>query len=166
MLFTKTETAFQALYATQAGGVRRFIQGMIGGNSQLAEELTQDAFAKAWKALPTFALRSSLKTWVYTVALNTARDWLRSHGGKTFVELDPEQLQGPASESLETRAVREALLELDEDPRALLMLHYYENLTLAEIGKVLEVPEGTVKSRLFHAKGLLRPKLLAKGFEV
>ncbi len=166
MLISKSEEAFHALYASQAGGVRRFLRGMVGGNHQVAEELTQDAFIKAWKALPTFAFKSTLKTWVYTVALNTARDWLRGHGGKTFVALDPETLNAAETESAEVRAVREALLELDEETRALLMLHYYEDLDLQEIAKILGIPQGTVKSRLFTAKGKLRPKLVAKGFAV
>ena len=166
MLMTKSEEAFHALYASQAGGVRRFLQGMVGGNHQVAEELTQDAFIKAWKALPMFAFKSTLKTWVYTVALNTARDWLRGHGGRTFVPLDPETLNAAESESAEVRAVREALRELDEETRALLMLHYYEDLELHEIAKILGIPQGTVKSRLFTAKGKLRPKLIAKGFTV
>ncbi len=166
MIISKSEEAFQALYASQAGGVRRFLQGMVGGNHHVAEELTQDAFIKAWKALPTFAFKSTLKTWVYTVALNTARDWLRGHGGKTFVALDPDSLNAAEGETPETRAVKEALLELEEEPRALLILHYYEDLDLNEIAKILGIPQGTVKSRLFTAKGKLRPKLVAKGFTV
>jgi RNA polymerase sigma-70 factor (ECF subfamily) len=166
MIISKSEEAFHALYASQAGGVRRFLQGMVGGNHHVAEELMQDAFIKAWKALPTFAFKSTLKTWVYTVALNTARDWLRSHAGKTFVALDPEAHTAMETDTPEVRAVREALLELDEETRALLMLHYYEDLDLYEIAKILGIPQGTVKSRLFTAKGKLRPKLIAKGFNV
>jgi RNA polymerase sigma-70 factor (ECF subfamily) len=166
MIQLKTERAFTDLYASHAGGVRRFLRGMLGGNTQQAEELTQEAFLKAWRALPTFAFKSTMKTWVYTVALNTARDWLRGHGGRRFEALSPTMPADVHAETPETRAVREALLELDENTRALLMLHYYEDMGLAEIGQVLKVPEGTVKSRLHHAKSKLRPKLIAKGFDV
>lgn len=165
MILTKTENAFKDLYASQAGGVRRFVTGIVG-NGSVAEEITQESFLKAWKALPSFAFRSTLKTWVYSVALNTARDWLRSHGGKTYVALDPDALEALEVESPETRAVREALMELDEDTRVILMLHYYDDLALSEIAKILGIPAGTVKSRLFAAKGKLRPKLVAKGFDV
>lgn len=166
MLQLKGERAFADLYASHAGGVRRFLRGMVGGNTQQAEELTQEAFLKAWRALPAFAFKSTMKTWVYAVALNTARDWLRAHGGRRHEALAPTLPAEDRTETVETRAVREALLELDEDTRALLMLHYYEDMGLAEIGQVLKVPEGTVKSRLHHAKSKLRPKLIAKGFDV
>lgn len=165
MILAKTENAFKDLYASQAGGVRRFVAGIVG-NGSIAEEITQESFLKAWKALPSFAFRSTLKTWVYSVALNTARDWLRSHGGKTYVTLDPDALESVELESPETRAVREALMELDEDTRIILMLHYYDDLPLSEIAKILGTPTGTVKSRLFNAKSKLRPKLVAKGFDV
>lgn len=164
MILLKTEEAFRALYADHAGGVKRFLLGMVGKNESIAEELTQDAFLKAWKQLSTFSARSSLKTWVYAVAVNTARDWIRAH--KSLSSLSPEALPAQGAESPEVRAVREALLELELDVRELLLLHYYEEFNLAEIAEILHVPEGTVKSRLHHAKLKLRPLLLAKGFNV
>jgi RNA polymerase sigma-70 factor (ECF subfamily) len=66
----------------------------------------------------------------------------------------------------EQRAIQEALLKLKDDVRELLVLHYYEGLDLKEISGVLDIPVGTVKSRLFTAKGLLREELLNKGFDV
>jgi RNA polymerase sigma-70 factor (ECF subfamily) len=161
----KSEEAFKTLYASESRGVQRFLEGMVGGR-QVAEELTQDAFLKAWKSLPSFALKSSLKTWVYSVAINTARDWLRGHVHRATLELKDEHTAEGELQSPETRAVREALNELNEEIRALLMLHYYEDLDLKEIATILEIPVGTVKSRLFAAKGKLRPLLLAKGFDV
>ena len=165
MFLLKSEEAFQALYATESRGVQRFLEGMVGGR-QVAEELTQDAFIKAWKALPSFALKSSLKTWVYSIAINTARDWLRGHGNKRMSELTDEHGGAQEMESPETRAIREAMGELEEEIRALLMLHYYEELSLQEIAKILAIPTGTVKSRLHTAKAKLKPLLVAKGFDV
>ncbi len=164
MIVAKTQAAFEALYAGHAASVERFVCAMVG-NRAVAEELTQESFLKAWRALPNFAFRSSLKTWVFSVALNTARDWLRAHPRRTVTD-DVAETGVDASLSPEARAIREALLELDDDNRALLVFHYYEDLGLKDISRILEIPEGTVKSRLFHAKARLRERLRHKGFEL
>ena len=62
--------------------------------------------------------------------------------------------------------IAESLMELNEKPRALLVLHYYEGLSLIEISKILNIPVGTVKSRLHTAKSELKPILINKGFNV
>lgn len=163
MLFHKTQDSFQSLYGTHAAAIQRFIQGMVK-NSSIAEELTQDAFLKAWKSLPQFSFKSSLKTWVYAVALNTTRDWLRTH--KHTLVWNEEHAQSKDDEAPQTRALREALLQLNEETRALLLLHYYDDLSQKEVSRILQVPEGTVKSRLFKAKNDLRQILLQQGFDV
>jgi len=166
MILLKNDETFRQLYALHSGGVKRFLTGMVGKNEAVAEELTQDAFVKAWKGLASFSAKSSLKTWLYSVAVNTARDWLRAHGNRPMGELSPDISPLPSVDSAEIRAVREALLELEAETRELLMLHYYEDFSLAEIAKVLKIPEGTVKSRLHTAKSALRPLLIKKGFDV
>lgn len=159
----KSEEDFQAFYRTHGIRVRRTLQGMVG-NISTAEELTQEAFLKAWKNLSTFSFKSSLSTWIYQIAINTALDWLRSHKAKWA---SPEMNQASTSQnSVETIAISEALMELEDENRALLVLHYYEGLSLIEISKVLIIPVGTVKSRLHQAKALLKPLLLNRGFSV
>ena len=163
MLFHKTQQNFDSLYGTHARAVQRFIHGMVK-SSIVAEDLTQESFLKAWKALPQFGFKSSLKTWVYTVALNTTRDWLRSH--KHSLEWSEAHETEAPEEKPETLAIRSALSLLNEDTRALLMLHYFEDLRLKEIAAILKIPEGTVKSRLFKAKKELQELLLKQGFDV
>ncbi len=158
----KSEEDFQELFRTQHQRVRRMLQGMTG-NAAVAEELMQESFLKAWDKLSYFGLRSSLKTWVYQVALNTGRDWLRSH--KNHAPL-VDSLDAPGGPTAESRAIQEALQSLREDVRELLILHYYEGLELTEIAQVLGIPTGTVKSRLFAAKRHLKTELLDKGFDV
>lgn len=165
MLLTKTEAAFEELYATQSGGVQRFVLGIVG-NVSVAEEITQEAFMRAWKGLPLFSFRSSLKTWVYSVALNASRDWLRGHRHRPPEALRNFEAVTELPLSSEARAIRESLAELDEDTRILLMLHYYDDLDLGQIATILKVPTGTVKSRLHTAKNKLRPILERKGFDV
>jgi RNA polymerase sigma-70 factor (ECF subfamily) len=161
--FGKSEKDFQEFYRTHGIRVRRTLQGMVG-NHATAEELTQEAFLKAWKNLASFGFKSSLSTWIYQIAINTALDWLRSHKAK-WIQAEVES-SSESELTPEKRAVTEALMELDEDNRALIVLHYYEGLSLKEIGAILKIPEGTVKSRLHQAKALLKPRLLNRGFDV
>jgi RNA polymerase sigma-70 factor (ECF subfamily) len=161
--FGKSEKDFQEIYRTHGIRVRRTLQGMVGSPA-IAEELTQEAFLKGWKNLASFRFKSSLSTWIYQIAINTALDWLRSHK----VKWAQAEVEGSSESELtpEKRAVTEALMELDEANRALLVLHYYEGLDQKEIGMILKIPEGTVKSRLHTAKALLKPLLMNRGFDV
>lgn len=158
----KTEKDFQDFYRTHGQRVRRTLQGIVG-QPAVAEELTQEAFLKAWSNLSQFGFKSTLSTWIFQVAINTARDWLRSHKAKWSQAQAEEVVELLTPEK---RAVQEALMELDDEVRTLLVLHYYEGFSQTELSVILKIPEGTVKSRLHTAKGLLKPKLVAKGFDV
>lgn len=162
-IIAKTEKAFRTLYAEERGKVQRLLQGMTG-NGPVAEELTQEAFIKAWLGLSQFAWRSTLRTWVFTVAINTARDWLRSPAARGI----PNNLSGQITEDGDAPdpRIQEALMEIEEDGRALLLLHYHEGLALKEMSLVMRIPVGTVKSRLHYAKEKLRAGLLARGCDV
>lgn len=160
--FGKSDKEFETVYHDYSGSIHRTLLGMTGNHS-VAEELTQEAFLKAWKGLPQFGFRSSLKTWLYQVAINVGRDWLRSHAS---IALVPEPTSEDSVNKTEQLAIHEALLEMDEDSRTVLVLYYWEGMKQEEMSHILKIPEGTVKSRLFNAKSRLRELLLIKGFEV
>lgn len=160
VIFRSSEEEFQALYQSHGRKIKRTIEGMVGSEA-VAQELTQDAFIKAWTQLPFFLRKSKLSTWLYQIAMNSARDYLRSHRRAPAIE--EEYVEGL---SPERRAVREGLLEVESDEREILVLHYYEGQSVEEISEILSVPSGTVKSRLFEARKGLREKLLRKGFDV
>ena len=159
--FGKSDKDFQDVYRDYSANIHRTLRGMVG-NESIAEELTQEAFIKAWKSLPQFGFRSSLKTWVYQVAINVGRDWLRSHKGMTLTSSEAES----APDKNEQQAIHEALLEMDEDARTILVLFYWEGMKQEEMSHILKIPEGTVKSRLHTAKSKLKDLLLMKGFDV
>jgi RNA polymerase sigma-70 factor, ECF subfamily len=161
--FGKTDREFETVYQDYSGSIHRTLLGMTGNHS-VAEELTQETFIKAWKGLPQFGFRSSLKTWIFQVAVNVGRDWLRSHKTLTLIS-DAEEHEENVNTS-EQAAIREALLVMDEDSRTVIILFYWEGLKQDEMSRILNIPEGTVKSRLFTAKTRLREILLMKGFDV
>ena len=127
----------------------------------LAEDMAQLAFMKAWRALPKFDGRAALSTWLYAIARNTCLSELRSRG--RLVSLDDE-----ASESIvwedERDTVIEAQAELDvatlleslsEPSRTVVVLFYLEDRSCEEVGTLLDMPVGTVKSLLFRARQAL-----------
>lgn len=159
----KNEKDFQELYRTHFEGVRRVLSAMTG-NVSVAEELTQDSFLKGWDKLSTFSFRSSFKTWIYSVAINVGRDWLRTHKNHQVMGVISDQVEQGFSP--EQRAIQEGLLSMNEAERELLILTYYEGMTLEETATILKIPTGTVKSRLHSSKSHLRDILVTKGFDV
>ena len=122
---------------------------------ELAEDLTQETFMKAWLGLAGYQGQSSVLTWLYRIAYNLFVDWQRK--GKLPV-VSKDQWWDVASDdcepvdkvvaSQESIRVYELVERLDDDSRQLVHLHYYEKLSLAETALVLNVPVSTLKYRL------------------
>jgi RNA polymerase sigma-70 factor, ECF subfamily len=151
--------------------VRRHSQGVInviyrlGGDSQLAEDAAQEAFIQAWLKLSTYHLHTSLRNWLYRIAINIAIDALRKEKHLASVELSEQMATPePTPEVMLTsreRAnwVQNAVLSLPSACRAVLVLREYEGLSYREIANTLNIPIGTVMSRLNYARTLLRESL-------
>lgn len=133
------------------------------------EDLVQETFLKVWQGLPMFQFKSSMKTWVYRVAINTSVDYLRQK--QKLAELKPaltasgeavsELLWGEARQNQEV--IQWALQQIEPESRSILTLHYFEELKLEEIAEILQIPKGTVKSRLSTARQKLKDYLIKKG---
>ena len=150
--------------------VHRYRQGTVNvvyrmcGDVHLAEDAAQDAFVRAWEALPRYRHRGTFKAWLYRIALNCARDALRRRRPTTDVEALPlrSDAPGPERQMLQqerARRVEEAVLGLPEASRAALILREYEGLSYQEIAEALDIPMGTVMSRLHYARSRLREVL-------
>lgn len=141
------------------------------GDRHLAEDLFQETFLHAVRAAKTFDASKSLRTWVTAIALNLVRDEARkrkSRGevlleGTNWGEEDRPQPRAsgdpPAELREEARRVRSALAQLTDKEREIVLLHFYQGLTLAEAAEALEAPIGTMKSRLHSALSRLRDLL-------
>lgn len=143
-----------------------------------AQDLSQEAFIKAFNSLPSFRGDSKFSVWLYRIVSNVCLDFLRSRSKRQTVslnvdddgedaELDVPDLRALPEEELEralTRsAVRRGLLSLPDDMRQILLLREIEGLSYEEIGLALGLEAGTVKSRIFRARKRLCAKLLADG---
>jgi len=141
-------------------------------NHETADDLAQEIFIKAYQALPRFRFQSEFSTWLYQIAINHIRDYLRKHKKeKNDLRLDEipeisgeekeasEQLANRQEEEYRKRLLREKLEEMPEKYRLILSLRDIQGLSYEEISKMLKLSAGTVDSRLHRARRLLRKKL-------
>lgn len=147
------------------------------GREEDARDVCQDTFLRAYRALPGFKGEAKFSSWLYRIALNLCRDWMRRQRRTPTVEM-PEGLdlvemageQGPV-ESIETlvnrremsRAVEEAMRLLPEEQRTAIVLKEYHGLTFQEIADLQGCPLSTVKTRLYQGLSVLRRQLEQAG---
>ena len=148
--------------------VRHHHAGMVNvvyrmcGDAQLAEDAAQEAFLQAWLHLSTFRPGSSLRNWLYRIAVNVALDTLRRERRvPQDLETVPVEDPAPGPERVllqheRARRVQGAILSLTEANRAVLVLREYGRFSYQEIGTALDIPIGTVMSRLNYARNRLR----------
>ena len=157
--------AFSELVRTHAQGVLNVVYRMCG-DMQVSEDAAQETFIQAWMRLQSYRPQTSLRNWLYRIAVNTAIDMLRKE--KRILPGAVEDLNltdaGPGPETLvanseRTEMVQDAVLALPDASRAVLVLREFEGLSYQEIAEALDIPIGTVMSRLNYARKLLREKL-------
>ena len=162
--------AFGALVEQYRDNVYRLAYRMCG-NAYDADEAAQEAFVAAWRALPNFRGDAKFSTWLYRLATNAAIDQMRRekrHHGAGDGEMpdiadDSDSPQETVERTEQQEAVQKALATLSEEYREVLLLRYMEELDYAEIAEVLQLPSGTVKSRINRAKAALKTALLKSG---
>jgi len=166
---TGDRNAYGELVRHHHPGVVNVVYRMCG-DIQLAEDAAQDAFIQAWLHLPSFRPGTSLRNWLYRIAVNAALDVIRREPKQPFADLEtlsmPDPQAGPEAVLLQkerTLAVQQAILSLTEASRAVLVLREYGGLSYQEISAALDIPLGTVMSRLNYARDRLK-ELLAPQF--
>lgn len=159
--------AFDELVRRYAGELFGFLARFVS-NSATADDLVQETLVQVHAAAGSFDSGRAFKPWMYTIAANKARDYLRTRGRKATYSLDttagedgPSGAAGLAAEQMsqaenveaeETRqAVRKVVDAMPEHLRLILTLGHFQQLPYAEIAEILDIPVGTVKSRLHAA---------------
>jgi len=136
--------------------------GYILGNAADAEEVTQDAILKAWKAWPMLRDPGRFGPWFERILVNACLDRIRRRHGVRVVELEaapPLAATDPFVAGLARDQVGRALAALPAEQRVVVVLRFWRDLSLAEIAERLRLPLGTVKSRLHYAMQAMRPVL-------
>ncbi|AVP48808.1 sigma-70 family RNA polymerase sigma factor [Bacillus thuringiensis] len=137
-------------------------------NKEVAEDLTQDIFVKCYKSLHTYKGNSNLKTWLWRIAINHCKDYLKSWYNKkvivteddfTYMEIQKESVEQTVIQNAEDRELASAVMSLPIKYREVIYLFYYEELSIKEVATVIDVKENTIKTRLKKAKELLKEGL-------
>lgn len=170
--------AFDLLVTRHQRRVFRLALRLLG-DREAAQDAAQEAFVKAWRALPRFEGKARFTTWLTRITINQCRNELRKRGTvkhtrplsldaqvpgtdvsrvDTLPSLDPDAVSSLAGEEL--RAVFEAVLaDLDPEVREVLLLKEVEDMSYESMAEVLDVPTGTVRSRLHRARAELRRRM-------
>jgi RNA polymerase sigma factor (sigma-70 family) len=154
--------AFQRLYHLHVGRVHGAVFRLAGYDHARAEDLTQEAFVRAWQKLPSFRHESAFGTWLYRLAVNVALMDIRARGADPVSMVDDEHLPDTGQTpfcAAEREELERAIGLLPARARAVLVLHDVEGWRHEEIGNELGMAIGTSKAQLHRARGLLR-KLL------
>lgn len=144
-------------------------------NDQDAEDILQESYIKALDKINSLDKPESFSSWLNQIVANKSKDFLKNKKPMLFEEeehevfevIPDENTDFRPEESLDQdelqRAVREVLDELSEEKRACVLMMYYEEMSIGEIAQTLEIPEGTVKTRLFSARKDLKNKFEKRG---
>lgn len=157
--------AFEALYRRHVGRVHGVVTRLVGGTGTRAEDLTQEAFVRAWQALPAFRGESAFGTWLHRLAVTTALMDMRSRRVRAHDSGDDEGLEWAAHVDSAGHStalgmdLQRAVASLPPRARAVLVLYDIEGWKHEEIAAELGMAVGSSKAQLHRARALLREKL-------
>ena len=160
--------AFETLYRRHVGRVHGVIVRLVGGQGARAEDLTQEAFVRAWQALPEFRFESAFSTWLHRLAVTTAlMELRRRRSGPLFRDdehlLESVGMQDSAGNGTAlSMDLERAVSSLPPRARAVLVLHDVEGWKHEEIARELGMAIGSSKAQLHRARQLLRVRLGAE----
>ncbi|HLS52177.1 MAG TPA: RNA polymerase sigma factor RpoE [Burkholderiaceae bacterium] len=167
--------AFDLLVIKHQRKIMRLLSRMIRDPAEV-EDVAQEVFIKAYRALPQFRGDSAFYTWLYRIAINTARNWqaasqrrplplstIENDEGETFSPIDNLSDIGTPESQLASRQVAQiidqAVNQLPDDLRTSLLLREIEGMSYEEIARAMDCPIGTVRSRLFRAREAIAEQL-------
>jgi RNA polymerase sigma-70 factor (ECF subfamily) len=158
--------AFDLLVLKYQGRIATLVSRFVNDASEV-EDVTQEAFIKAFRALPKFRGDSAFYTWLYRIAANAAKNYLVSRGRRPSADADIDDAEyfdeGESLRTTETpenhyfgeelaNVVRETMEALPHELRMALVLREFDGLSYEEIAEVMACPVGTVRSRIFRAR--------------
>jgi RNA polymerase sigma-70 factor (ECF subfamily) len=184
-VYPETNQADQALRMTSEAALEKLMKEygdtiiqlvyLIVKDRSMAEDITQEVFLKAFRGLHTFRGESSMKTWLYRIAINESNKYLRSwsfkHIFSTFKKedvpdrLDDELVEDTVIGKWTKEQVAEKVMAMSPQYRQVIVLHYYEDLQIKEIAQVLNVSEEVVRTKLHRARKQFRSLLAREELE-
>ncbi len=164
---------YEPLVRAYEGPGLRVAMGMMG-NREDAQDALQEAFVKVFRNLSKFDMKRSFGPWFYQILRNQCRDMLRSRQSRGKHEVQDERLEyRPAGTRYDPERARQknaakdllwdGLSRIGDEHREILVLKELQSFRYHEIAEILDIPEGTVASRLFHARRALKDALTEMG---
>lgn len=151
--------AFRALFDRYGPRLLGLFRRSVG-REDLAQDLVQQTFLHVHRARKDFRRGAKLRPWLYAIAMNVRREHFRKVGRRPEQPLDPDgphvPSQDPEASTATERAVRRALEQLPEAQREVVLLHYYEGLSMAEVASAVGASRSAVKVRAHRAYNTLR----------
>ncbi|MBP3332212.1 MAG: RNA polymerase sigma factor [Tidjanibacter sp.] len=170
-MLNSDQKSFEQFVREQQGPLRRFLLN-LSDDATLSDDLAQEAFLKAWVALPRFSRRAKMSTWLFRIAYNC---WLdnRKEVARRGVERadEAERLRVEADhtynsdDSYRNQQLMLALDRLNESERTPLLLFYMEDKSVREIAEIMALDRSVVKMRLSRGRTHLKENLLTLGYE-
>lgn len=137
------------------------------GTPDEAADVAQSTFLKVFENIDRFDPKFKLFSWVYRIAVNESLDQIKRRGRTETLQHTPESNTGQPPENVATaqlsQKVQATLMQISGDHRTVIVLRYFSECSYEEIGRILDLPEKTVKSRLFSARLQLKNKLNETG---
>ena len=165
--------SFEELIRNQQARLMRLILA-IAGNAEDAEDALQETLLQVYRALPGFRGESSFSTWLFRIAINRTRNWLRAQGRASSERFavkmvgaiagSVQQVEAEVVNREDRRLVRASLLKLPEHYRRAILLRHYLDMSYEEIAEILAIPVGTVRSRLAQGRKLLMQQMDMHGY--
>ncbi len=157
--------ALETLYTRHSARTFKFLVRLTA-NKSAAEDLTHDVFLEVWNSAKRFEGRSSAATWILSIARYKALDSRRRQ--RSFTEHDLPARAEPSPEVTAMQAsssdyMRECLTALSQEHREIIDLVYFHEKSVKEVSTILDIPEATVKTRMFYARKKLKEMLQALG---
>lgn len=147
--------AFEAFYRDNAGRLYAYLRQIVG-NAQAAEDVMQETFTQIWKLPNGFRPGlGSLRGYLFGIGRKRAAEWWRKQERVSEAQGEKRE-EGSVEAAASFSAIGDAFARLDEEQRSLLWLREVEGQSYAELAAILQIPVGTVKSRLFAAREELR----------
>lgn len=158
------DAAFEQIMRDYGTRVLRLVYLFVKDRN-LAEDIAQDVFVKVYRYLPQFRGESAIQTWIYRIAVNECKGYLRSWSLRNIIPrlwIKTEgytTVEGAVLETVERENIAKLVMLLSPLYRQVIALHYYEDLSIAEIANILGATEGTIRTRLHRARQQLKQYL-------
>jgi RNA polymerase sigma-70 factor (ECF subfamily) len=153
-------TAMKTLYERHVGVVERFVRTKLRDHFEVGD-VVHNTMLDVWRSAGRFQGRSSVRSWILSIARNKTVDYIRK-AARTELSAPDETVPDDSADPVaviaaaqDAERVRNCVAKLGEQHRAAVQLAFFDDMTYAEIAIAENVPEGTIKTRIFHAKKLL-----------